>query len=276
MLALRVVVGAGFLALALLAARGWTKRRDGQRLSLAVALSLMGLLGIIAAVNGVFHYRYQVFVYLSTLAFLGSGWALLLFRHSFIPLARRVLIAAPIAVAVGLIVAVVGHIPNRADPQFAPKEIAPILVIVAAWIAMVGEPIIGFWRASRNRPSAQRTRMRALSMAYASILACFIVEMSAPSGDGIVRMLANVLVLLLLPILWTGFMVPSFVRRMWRLRNDAAFREVIDSLLLFYADRVELGGRALDAALRVMGSDAGALVDGTGEVLATAGLSTSE
>ena len=94
---------------------------------------------------------------LSVVAFMLSGYALLLFRHSLIPLSfkARARVAA-LCVAATLPIAVLVIFPN------APIWLALAIVIpwIAVWIGAIAEPVVRFWLVSRDRISSSRNASR--------------------------------------------------------------------------------------------------------------------
>src|SRR5919201_5394180 len=86
---LNLAVTASFAAVWLLAFRDWLRHRDRARGMLALALGLLLLVNLLGQVNALTGYRYGGLLEdLSIVAFLGSGYALLLFRDTFHPLGR--------------------------------------------------------------------------------------------------------------------------------------------------------------------------------------------
>ena len=79
--ALEYAVSAAFIALGVLTVRDWLSGRDRRRGYLALALGLLGLVSLISRLHELTGYRSEVLTVLSLSAFLGSAYALLMFRH---------------------------------------------------------------------------------------------------------------------------------------------------------------------------------------------------
>src|SRR5204863_412068 len=93
---------------------------------------------------------------LELIGFVGSAYALLLYRDSLIPLPRRWHVAAigSLAAASGFLVSAVAFAASRT------VLIVTLVLFIAVWSACVGEPIIRFWIAARTLPAVQAWRLR--------------------------------------------------------------------------------------------------------------------
>src|ERR1051326_9405192 len=87
---LQYAVAAAFLLLALSAAVDAVQHRERARTYLALGLCMFALVPIIARVQAGLATPSVPLQYVSALAFLGSGYAVLLFRAAYLPLSRSV------------------------------------------------------------------------------------------------------------------------------------------------------------------------------------------
>src|SRR5213594_1279631 len=94
--ALVIAVQAAFVALALFTLTDWVRHRDRQRLWLVVALVSLSALVVLTPAAALVGLPVQLVTDLALVLFVLSGYALLMFRTSLIPLGRR--LAAAITV----------------------------------------------------------------------------------------------------------------------------------------------------------------------------------
>jgi signal transduction histidine kinase len=265
-------VSAAFITLGVLTVRDWLSGRDRRRGYLALALGLLGLASLFGRLQELAGYHSEILTVLSLVAFLGSAYALLMFRHSFIPLSRSTrAIAASVLVVAGLLELVAAP---PADPAVAPTQTQALvtLVLIAAWVACVAEPSARFWLASRHLPAVQRRRLQAISLGYFGIVVILIVAGGAGSQNQVVSLAINVGAVLVAPLLYASFAPPRWLRRIWREPEEERFRAAINDLLLFAPGRRVLAERAIDWAARLVGAESGMVVDGNGELLAVHGV----
>ena len=271
--ALTAVTAVAFVALALGALVEWVRHRDRRRVFLALALAglavvagggqlirLLGLTGPSAAIEQD----------LAVVAFLASGYCVLLFRHSFIAVSRRWL---AIAAALALAVAALGVIFLQPG-SLAPLQRAASLLLIVVWAALIGEPIVRFWAAGSQLPRVQRQRMRALSTGFAVLVAILVA--SAAEGpaaqDPIVRVVTQAVALAMVPVFWVSIAPPSWLRRQWRAPEENELRHAITDLLIFSPGRVALAEKGVRWAARLVGGAGAFLVDASGAVLAAEGV----
>ena len=137
--ALEYAVSAAFITLGVLTVRDWWSGRDRRRGYLALALGLLGLASLIGRLQEFAGYQSEVLTVLSLVAFLGSAYALLMFRHSFIPLSRAArLIAGLVLVAAGLLDLLVAPPTNPAVTPTRTQTLVT-LVLILAWVACGGK-----------------------------------------------------------------------------------------------------------------------------------------
>ena len=107
--ALNIAVQAAFVALALFTLTDWIRHRDRQRLWLVVALVSLSALAVLTPAAALIGVAVQVDTDLALVLFVLSGYALLMFRNSLIPLGRRLAAAITAWTALVAIIGVVAE-----------------------------------------------------------------------------------------------------------------------------------------------------------------------
>jgi len=268
---------AGLSAIAVVSVRDWMRERTPSRAALALALLMLATTALIGRLGVVLDQPSTFMAPLVIFAFELSGLFLLVFRGSFIPLRRATLIAAAAAVATSVLTFVVVGVPNVGSGP-TPVQSLAIAMLVAVWVACVGEPTLRLWLASRGRPAVQRARLRALAAAYGAILLVLLISagpQSIATNDAVRAAVAG-LGLLVVPLLYTGFAPPRWLRRAWGRREEESAKHGITELLAFAPDRHRLAERALESAMCLVGAEAGMVVEAGGAVLATSGIDEDE
>ncbi|HXA43578.1 MAG TPA: response regulator [Candidatus Solibacter sp.] len=279
------VTSASFILLALITLRQWIKRRDRKTLYLAMAVGLLGIVSLASGLEALPGPR--AFLATSRLAatvvgevllvaFLLSGYALLLFRSAILPLRRRSrnLIFAGLGVGVlaGLFVLGPGG-----STRGVLQTVAGLYVI-GFWCACVGESIVRLWLRSRQVPSVQQARLRSFCVGYGLIV--FILVVAVVAGGAAqtpaFRLFTQAIVLLSMPVLYVSFAPPRWLRVAWRDREEAALAERVRDLMLFPGDPAALAERAVEWGTRLVGAEAGAIITPPGDVLAAVGVDERE
>jgi signal transduction histidine kinase len=277
MTALRVVqaiVSLSFLALGLYMVVEWLRQRERSRGYLALALGTLGLTSVLGQVNTLTGYRAGVLLQDVTLVlFMASGYALLLFRDTFIPLSRPIRLGALVLVGISTAFALAVSIP-AGTTQPSPLQSAATIALVVVWSACVIEPIVRLWAASRGRPAVQRARLRALGAGYAAIVAILLVAGFGGSSRNspLVQWLFEIVGIIALPLLLVGFAPPQWLRRIWRQAEIDQLRDAMHELVLFSPDRITLAKRAADWGRRLVGADGVAIIDADHQLLALEGI----
>jgi signal transduction histidine kinase len=252
----------------------WLRHRERSRGYLALALGTLGLTSVAGQVNALTGYHLAAFGDLAVVLFMVSGYALLLFRDSFIPLSRRLRIGALLLTLAATVFALLVTAPS--DPHQRPTALqsAATILLVLVWSACVIEPIVRFWIASRRRPAVQRARLRAIAGGYGAIVLILLVAGfgGASATNPAVQWLFEAVAIVALPLLYASFAAPKWLRRLWRQREEDEYREAVHDLVLFSPDRPTLAKRASEWGLRLVGAEGIAIVDANGEMLALRGL----
>jgi len=271
----QAVVSLSFLALGLSTVVDWLRHRERSRRYLALAFMTLGLTIALSQVNTMTGYRLGALVGdLTLILFMTSGFALLLFRDSFIPLSGRLRVGALMVCVGATALALATMVP--AAPSIKPTglQFAATVALVVVWSACVIEPIVRFWGASRGRPAVQRARLRAVAGGYGAIV---IILLVAGFGGSAATSLAaawlfELIAVIALPLLYVSFAPPKWLRRLWRQQEEDQFRDAVYDLVLFSPDRPTLAKRAAEWGLRLVGADGVAIFDANGEILALRGI----
>ena len=273
----QAVVSLSFLALGVSTVIDWLRRRERSLGYLALALGTLGLTGALGQLNTRTGYRLGTLLGDFTLVLLmASGYALLLFRDSFIPLSRRLRIGALALCVAATAAALVVAVPVSPGVRPTSFQLAASIALVLVWTACVTEPIIRLWAASRGRPAVQRARLRALGGGYAAIVVILLVAVfgGSAANSPFVQWLFEVVSVIALPLLYVSFAPPRWLRRLWRQAEEDQLREAVHDLVLFSPDRPTLAKRAAEWGLRLVGADGIGIVDANGDILALKGLTT--
>jgi signal transduction histidine kinase len=271
----QAVVSLSFLALGLFTVIDWLNHRERSRGYLALALGTLGLTSVAGQLSAIAAYRFEPWIGdVTIILFMTSGYALLLFRDSLIPLNPSVRLSA--LALTGLVTAFGLAVALPQDPAVQPTTVqsAATIALVLVWSACVLEPLIRFWRASRGRRSVQRARLRALAGGYGAILAILLVAGfgGSTSRNPAVQWAFEAIAIVAVPLLYVGFAPPGWLRRLWRQGEEQQFFEAVHDLVLFSPDRPTLARRAAEWGLRLMGADGIAIVEPSGDILALRGL----
>src|SRR5258708_18621361 len=268
--------------LALITLAQWVRQRDRRTLYLALGVGLLGAVSLVSALEALqgpkaflASSRLATFILGGALlvAFLLSGYALLLFRATIIPLGSRIRTATLIGLGLGVLAGPVTLAPVGSRPS--PLQTAAVLYVVGFWCLCVGEPIVQLWLKSRQVPAVQRARLRSFCVGYGLIVGIVIVAVAAGSAaqTPAFRLLTQAVVLVSMPVLYVSFAPPRWLRRTWRAKEEAALAEGVRDLMLFSENPVALAERAVERGNRLVGADPGAILAPSGEVLASTGIS---
>ncbi|HKV29615.1 MAG TPA: HAMP domain-containing sensor histidine kinase, partial [Candidatus Dormibacteraeota bacterium] len=253
----------------------WLRLRERSRGYLALALATLGLTSAVGLLNTLTGYRLGAPVGdLALILFMASGYALLLFRDTFIPLSRRLRIGALVVAVAATAFALAVGIPSDVHRRPTTLQSMATIGVVVVWSACVVEPIVRFWIASRRRPAVQRARLRAIAGGYGAIVLILLVAGfgGAAATNPVVQWLFEAVAIVALPLLYVSFAAPKWLRRLWRQSEEDAYRDAVHDLVLFSPDRPTLAKRAAEWGLRLVGAEGIAVVDANGEVLALRGL----
>ncbi|HEV3103356.1 MAG TPA: response regulator [Candidatus Dormibacteraeota bacterium] len=264
-----------FLLLGVATAIGWAKRKDRSLGFLALAIILLSAVSLLGRIPA--GYTPPFLPQLTLLAFVGSGYALLRFRGSLIPLPPRWHALAVIALGGGCVFFLVaqGLVGLHAVPIGV--ETAAGLVLIVAWVAAIVEPIVRFWLVARYLPAVQAWRLRSLSFGFGGLVVVLIFALGASAfgSNPAFQIVIQIAVLPIVPLLYVSFSPPSWLRRQWRSSEEEGLRAFMQDHLVG-DDPVALADRALEWAMRLVGGAAAVAFDGQGATLASRGLTAGQ
>ena len=277
---LQVIVSAGFLLVSLLALVNFFRSGDRSRLWLALTL---GCFAGVGAVTEISQARGDTVSWVNLVTFellLLSGLGLFRVRAQLVPYHR---VTAGLyygaILASGAALAVFG-IPSTpacdGDKQALPVNwvtATPAIAGLVVWLVCLTEPTITLWRASHNVGSILRGRLRALSTGYGTLALVVILSAATTSACSVTvaRWVLQFATLAAVPVLYTSFAPPAWLRRNWRRSEEGALRSALQELLLFPPNRQALAERALPWAIRLVGGETGLIAVEGGEILAREG-----
>jgi signal transduction histidine kinase len=275
---LQLAAEVAFVFLSIAAVSDWARHRDTRRSHLALAFVSLTALILIAPVLGGSGAFDQVLTDVALVVFLLSGYALLMFRDSFIPLGTATRRAVRIAILAVAVLAIVAGL--SADPQqpHQPIQSIAIAAVLVTWGLCIIEPIIRLWLASIHRPAVESARLRALCLGYAALLAEVAV---GTLGGSLARhpyyaLATDLVTLAIVPLLYVSFSPPGWLRWLWRQPEEDAFRNALHDLLQYSPDRATLAQRALGWATRLVGGAGALIVDSDGSILAAQEMTLDE
>src|SRR4029077_11152933 len=187
-----LAIEVAFILLSVATVADWLAHRERRRAYLALAFGSITLLVLLAPSLSQPGPAGQLLEGLGVLLFLLSGWALLMFRDSFIALGvgTKRFVGVVIVLVAGL--AIFAQLPTDTALPHAPLQTVALAALLTTWGICVVEPIVTLWLASRGRPAVEGARMRALSLGYAGLVA---VIMFGTLGGSLVRNPAAELIL---------------------------------------------------------------------------------
>src|SRR6266581_1062898 len=273
---LQLAIELAFSILAIRTIVSWVRQPDRRHGHLALALASLAILILLAPGLGGAGPAAQALTDLGIVLFLVSGYGLLMFRDSFVPLGtwpRRLITGAIVAAGVA---GMALRLPSNPDSPHTPLQTLELVAIVGLWAFCILEPIVTFWLAARGRPAVEKARLRAISIGYAGLFAVVIVGLLASALNARVSVVIDILALATVPVLYVAFFPPAWLRRIWRQPEEDQFRHALHDLLLYSPDRQTLAQRALGWAERLVGGDAAFVLDSDGKVLAARGVTDAE
>ena len=265
----------GFVLLGAATFMEWYRHRGRAQAMLAlslVSLAIVAALGPLQTLIG----QSSALGIVTIVAFETSGYFVLRFRDAFLPLSRRARWAATALLVVSCVVgaAAVTVLANADRTVIAVVG----LELILAWSIFTGEPIVRFWLASRDLPSVQKARMRALSFGFAVLIAILVVDVLGGSAlqSPLAIIITQLIALAIVPVIYVSLAPPGMLRRIWRMGEEAELRSAIQDLLIFSPTRQELAEKAAGWARRLLGAQGAFIVDSQGTLVAGAGINRGE
>jgi len=276
LLVLQLAVAFAFGALAVRSAASWIQQTDRRHGNLALALGSLTLVILISPLLGGGGPEAQVLTDMALILFLLSGYALLMFRDSFVPFSTRArrLIAAVIVLVGAFGIAV--QLPAEPQRPHGTVQSIALVAVLVVWSLCILEPTVRFWLSAKGRHTVEAVRLRALSVGYGGILLVVIIGTLGAGLGPAWTLITDVITLAVVPILYLSFAPPAWLRRMWLEPEEDQFRAALHDLLLYSPDRATLAGRALSWAQRLVGGEGAFVIDSDGSILAAHGLESQE
>jgi signal transduction histidine kinase len=273
-LQLAIAIAFGFLAVG--TAANWIRQPDRRHGYLALALCSLALVIIIAPILGGTGTEAQTLTDIALVLFLLSGYALVMFRDSFVPLASRTRRFATAGIVLVGAFGIVAQLPAETQNAHGPLQTIALTAVLMVWALCILEPIIRFWIVARGRPAVEAARLRALSAGYAGILFVVMFGTFGPSLGIVGTLVTDLITLGVVPILYVSFAPPGWLRRFWREPEEDQFRSALHDLLLYSPDRQTLAHRALGWARRLVGGEGAFVIDSDRSILAADGIDVGE
>lgn len=272
--ALDIAVQVAFVALALFTLTDWIRHGDRRRAWLVLALVSLSALAVLAPAAAAIGLSGRLVTDASLVLFIVSGYALLMFRDSLIPLGTRLRSAIAATIALVALIGVAADFSSNPNAQRNPFQLFALGLIVLTWVLCVGEPILRLGLASIGRPAVEGSRLRSLSLGYAGLVLVIVV---ATVASPLIRsttagVITDVAVLIIVPLLYASFAPPQWLRQLWSRPEEEELRNALHELLLYSPDRPTLAARALDSATRLVGAPAAFIEDSDGAILASHGM----
>jgi signal transduction histidine kinase len=265
----------GFVWLGAATAFEWYRHRGRARGMLALSLGTLAVVAALGRLQALIGQSVAITVVI-IIAFLFSGYFVLLFRDAFLPLSRRAGRAATALLGVSCAVGVVAVTSLAHADRTVMTALG--LELILAWAIFTGEPIVRFWLASRNLPSVQKARMRFLSFGFAVLIAILMVDVLGGSAvQSPVAVIATQLIALaMVPVIYASFAPPALLRRIWRMGEEVELRAAIQDLLIFSPTQEALAEKAATWAKRLLGAQGAFIVDSEGGSMAASGINAGE
>ena len=273
---LAIEVAFVLLTVAMLA--DWLSHREHRRAYLALAFGSLTLLVLLAPSLSQSGPYGPLVTDFGIVLFLVSGWALLMFRDSFISLGVNIRRFAAIALVLIAVLGFAAQLPADTQEPHAPLQTIALAAILTAWVLCVTEPIVTLWLGSRGRPAVQAARMRALSLGYTGLVAVIIVGTlgGVVVQNPAVQLVLDLVTLAIVPMLFFSFYPPTWLRRLWSQPEEEELRQGLHSLLAFSPDRATQADSALEWATRLVGAAGALIIDSDQSILAYSGVDEAE
>ena len=275
-LVLQLAIEAAFAILAIRTIVAWAHHPDRRFGNLSIALGSLAAVVVASPELGVRMPYEHLVTDAMLVAFLLSGYGLLMFRDSFVPFGANLRRAITVTiVAVGILAIAVGLPADPANPH-TPIQTLALVAVIGTWAFCILEPIVTLWTAARGRPSVEKARLRSISIGYTGLLGVVLLGVLGGAINPGVSFVIDLIALATVPVLYVAFFPPAWLRRIWRQPEEDQFRRALHDLLLYSPDRETLAERALGWAERLVGGDAGFVLDADASTLAARGLTEAE
>ncbi len=214
--ALAWLVTASLVVIAAIAVRDWRQDREEGRARLALAMSMIAFVSLAGRYSDLAG-DLRFVPDLAVVAFGISGYALLTFRGTIVPLGRwyRRMAAAALAVTTGLVLVLRASGDGARLPVGA--ERMAVLALVGVWSLCVLTSAGQLWHAGGGRSPIARARLRSLAAGYAGI--AVLLTAGAAAGAALhhppARLMFQIVVVGLVGLLYVAVSPPLGLRRRW-------------------------------------------------------------
>lgn len=149
-----------------------------------------------------------------------------------------------------------------------------ILVLLVVWTGFSGDAAVSFWKSGRDQPQVSRRRMRMLSFGAMALSVALII--AGQTGDSAVTdALIQLIALASVTAFFFGFSPPSWLRTLWRKPVEDSLRR--GTLEMMRAESTtDVLNVLLPHALGIVGGKGVAVLDKTGEVVGSQGVTPAE
>jgi signal transduction histidine kinase len=275
---LPLAIEVAFVLLSVAMVADWLGHRERRRGYLALAFGSLTLLVLLAPSLSQSSPYGPLITDGGIVLFLLSGWALLMFRDSFIPLKTSTRNAVTVAIVLVAALGVFAQLPADTKQPHAPLQTFTLAAILTAWGICVVEPVVTMYLASRGRPAVEGARMRALGLGYTGLVAVIFVGTLGGSlvQNQSAQLVLDLVALAIVPMLFFSFYPPPWLRRLWSQPEEEELRQAMHSLLTFSPDRKTHAQLALDWAMRLVGGAGALIIDSDSSILAFRGMGADE
>jgi signal transduction histidine kinase/CheY-like chemotaxis protein len=264
-----------FLALGVATATIWLRGRDRSTGYMALAIVLLSLVVALGRITTFIHFAAPLVQFVDLVGFMGSGYALLMYRASLIPLHAAWRIAAA-AAAVASIIAL-----EAATLLGAPRSVQLWIAVglIFVWGATVVEPIVRLWLAARGLSAVPAWRLRSLSLGFAGLVGILLFALimagaRSTTTNAPTQLVLQLIVLAIVPLLYVSFAPPAWLRREWRATEEEGLRTFMEGILLS-DDPSQVEREAMDWAMRLTGGGGAVMFDSEGDPMVSAAIDES-
>ena len=265
--AFRYVNIVGYVALALVAAGSWRRRRDRAGMWAALAFGSIGLIELLALIPN--HRRT-----LATEALTRTEVALLVlfpyllfrFTTAFRTASRRTADVLFALTSILLVWTFAMHFPRSGEARSA-VFLAYLGLFLLHWTVLSVLTAARLVLAGRAQPNVARRRMQMLAFAAASITVALFLSAATTNVLSALELGAQILAAVAVAAFFLGLSPPPLVRLWWRTPEQARLQNAIAGLLAFASTQEEVAGRVLGPASALVGARAIAIRNEEGRIV---------
>lgn len=151
-----------------------------------------------------------------------------------------------------------------------------VFAILVQWTVLSAWASRALWRMGTGQASVARNRMRMLGVGAAMLNFALVLAALFPGDkDSVAPVIVGIIALASGSQFFIGFVPPRVLRILWRTPDSQTLREAEVSLMSVL-DPADIGGALLPHVTRLFGGHGSVLVDTSGAVLASSGLTPVE